>query len=313
MRLLLISAFAASSYASIYVRRTKPFNPLLGETFEYIDKDKKFRLMTEQVSHHPPIAAFTVDGAGYSMWGHAHAKTKFWGKSLEINPTGTISLKLAKYDEVYTWNKITTCMNNVIVGNKWIDNYGELSVCNQTTGHKCLMDFKKQGWFGAHAYEIVGTAYDPDDTACYKIEGLWNDYFAAIPIGSDGEANSSGKMELWKAAPLPDNAKAQYYFTSFTVRLNELADWMTAYLPPTDSRLRPDQRALEDAETDLAQSEKSRLEDKQRAARKKLEETGQSYEPTWFTKGEGDSWVYKGGYWEARHAKKWPSNVPDIF
>lgn len=314
MRLLYISAFAASSYASIYVRRTKPFNPLLGETYEYVDPERQFRLMTEQVSHHPPIAAFTVDSPGYTMWGHAHAKTKFWGKSLEINPTGRISLRLTKFDEVYTWNKITTCMNNVIVGSKWIDNYGELSVCNQTTGHKCLMDFKKQGWFGAHAYEIVGTVHDPDDTMTHKIEGLWNEYFSAIPVSPEtGELNPAAKIELWRVNPLPDNAKQQYYFTSYTMRLNELPAWQKPLLPATDSRLRPDQRALEDAQTDLAQSEKSRLEDKQRAARKRLEESGLVYEPTWFARGEGDTWVYKGGYWEARTKKQWPANVPDIF
>jgi hypothetical protein len=312
-RLLLVSAFASSSYASIYVRRTKPFNPILGETFEFVDRERQFRLMTEQVSHHPPIAAFTVDSPTYTVWGHAHAKTKFWGKSLEINPVGQISMKLHKYDEVYTWNKITTCMNNIIVGSKWIDNYGELSVFNQTTRHKCLMDFKKQGWFGAHAYEIVGTAYDPDDTPFAKVEGLWNDHFASILLDASGEPQPSTRTELWKRTPLPDHSDKQYQFTSFTMRLNELADWMKPYLPPTDSRLRPDQRALEDTQTDFAQSEKSRLEDKQRAARKKLEEAGAAYEPTWFQRGEGDSWVYKGGYWEARQAKQWPGNVPDLF
>ena len=34
----------------------KPFNPLLGETFELVGKD--YRFLAEQVSHHPPITAF---------------------------------------------------------------------------------------------------------------------------------------------------------------------------------------------------------------------------------------------------------------
>jgi hypothetical protein len=37
---------------------------------------------------------------------------------------------------------------------------------------------------------------------------------------------------------------------------------MQAMLPPTDSRLRPDQRALENGELDLASTEKNRLEEK---------------------------------------------------
>jgi hypothetical protein len=42
---------------------------------------------------------------------------------------------------------------------------------------------------------------------------------------------------------------------------------MKAVLPRSDSRLRPDQRALEENNIDLATKEKTRLEEKQRAAR----------------------------------------------
>ena len=40
------------------------------------------------------------------------------------------------------------------------------------------------------------------------------------------------------------------------------------FLPPTDSRLRPDQRHLENGYYDRANAEKLRLEQKQRAVRK---------------------------------------------
>ena len=42
-------------------------------------------------------------------------------------------------------------------------------------------------------------------------------------------------------------------------------------LPPTDSRFRTDQRALENGDIDLATQEKHRLEEKQRARRKRWE------------------------------------------
>jgi ankyrin repeat protein len=52
-RLLLVAAFAVSSYASTVGRVGKPFNPLLGETYEYVRSDRGFRYISEQVSHHP--------------------------------------------------------------------------------------------------------------------------------------------------------------------------------------------------------------------------------------------------------------------
>lgn len=53
-----------------------------------------------------------------------------------------------------------------------------------------------------------------------------------------------------------------------------LSDALKEKLPPSDSRLRPDQRALEMGDTDTAIKEKHRLEENQRARRRKLQEKG---------------------------------------
>lgn len=52
-RIQFVAAFAMSNYSSTLGRTGKPFNPLLGETFEYVRKDRGFRYVSEQVSHHP--------------------------------------------------------------------------------------------------------------------------------------------------------------------------------------------------------------------------------------------------------------------
>lgn len=52
-RMVYVAAFAASEYASTIGRVAKPFNPLLGETYEYVRPDKGYRFLIEQVSHHP--------------------------------------------------------------------------------------------------------------------------------------------------------------------------------------------------------------------------------------------------------------------
>ncbi|GJX76164.1 oxysterol-binding protein-related protein 1D [Tanacetum coccineum] len=80
-------------------------------------------------------------------------------------------------------------------------------------------------------------------------------------------------------------------------------------LPPTDSRLRPNQRHLENGEYELANAEKLRLEQLQRQARK-LQERG--WRPKWFQKDEDGCFHYMGGYWETRDKKDW-NGIPDIF
>ena len=58
-------AWGMAPYSYTIKRTKKPFNPLLGETYEYIDEKKKFRFISEQVSHHPPISAGYCESENY--------------------------------------------------------------------------------------------------------------------------------------------------------------------------------------------------------------------------------------------------------
>lgn len=49
----------------------KPFNPILGETWQAALSDGSTIFM-EQISHHPPVSAFHIEGPGM-LWGLAHA------------------------------------------------------------------------------------------------------------------------------------------------------------------------------------------------------------------------------------------------
>src|SRR3569833_421272 len=76
-RLIYVSAFAASEYASTIGRVAKPFNPLLGEPFEYVRPDKNYRFFIEQVSHHPPIGAAWAESVSYTHLRANETRSKF--------------------------------------------------------------------------------------------------------------------------------------------------------------------------------------------------------------------------------------------
>ena len=78
---------------------------------------------------------------------------------------------------------------------------------------------------------------------------------------------------MWKIDPIVPDGEYYYYFTDFVINLNHLNNDLLRMIPLTDTRLRPDQRALEEGLFDLAASEKHRLEEKQRARRKVYEKT----------------------------------------
>ncbi len=67
-RMLYVAAFAGSYNASMIDRIAKPFNPLLGETCEYVRPDKGYRFLIEQVSHHPPVAAAWAESARWEYF-----------------------------------------------------------------------------------------------------------------------------------------------------------------------------------------------------------------------------------------------------
>jgi len=89
-------------------------------------------------------------------------------------------------------------------------------------------------------------------------------------------------VKLWEVEPRPENSSNYFSFTSFAMCLNELEAHMKPQetLCPTDSRLRPDIRKLEEGDLEGAVTEKNRLEEKQRETRKKRKDK----------KGGGEEW-----------------------
>ncbi|RAH83972.1 hypothetical protein BO86DRAFT_387427 [Aspergillus japonicus CBS 114.51] len=323
-RLLYVAAYAASEYASTIGRVAKPFNPLLGETFEYVRPDKGYRFFIEQVSHHPPIGAAWAESTKWDYYGESALKSKFYGKSFDINLLGTWFLRLRPAsggEELYTWKKVTSSVIGIITGNPTVDNYGLMEIKNWTTGEVCYLDFKPRGWKASSAYQVSGKVVDRDGTPKWSIGGRWNDKiyarhtpgFEAPVSGQDPESTKT--LLVWQCHARPSGIP--FNLTPFVITLNALPKGLKEHLPPTDTRLRPDQRAMEEGEYDLAASEKHRVEEKQRAKRRERETNGDEYQPKWFTRAQcpvtgEEYWAHNGNYWKCRESHDW-SVCEDIF
>ncbi|KAK5163468.1 uncharacterized protein LTR77_010650 [Saxophila tyrrhenica] len=316
-RMVYVAGFAASIYASTIGRVAKPFNPLLGETYEYCRPDLGYRFFIEQVSHHPPVGAAHAQSPKWEYYGESAVKSKFYGKSFEFNPLGTWFLHLRTPDggeEMYTWKKVTSSVVGIITGNPTVDNYGPMEVKNWTTGEVCTLDFKAKGWKANSAYQVAGKVVDAKGTTRWSIGGRWNDkiYARLTPgyeapleqLSGGGKANDKAFL-VWEAHERPTGIP--FNLTPYVVTLNALPESLKPWLAPTDSRLRPDQRAMEEGEYDFAATEKNRVEDGQRARRREREAKGQEFEPRWFKKGRHpvtgeEYWVFNHEYWDVRDA-----------
>lgn len=285
-RLCFVAAFAVSGYAHTRYRTgRKGFNPMLAETFE----DVRMKFLAEKVSHNPVVIAYHAEGQGWELNATSAGKTKFWGKSLEIIPLGTTRLKIG--NDKYEWNKPSSFMRNLMMGTKYLEHCGKMTIQNTTDGATCVLDFKQSGYWGA-SNEVSGMILSPSRDVTARIEGKWDEQIAQV-------LDSSYLHVLWRITPFPKESPQYYGFTAFGMTLNEISSDLEGRLPPTDSRFRPDVLALEHGDDDGAEAQKARVEEMQRDRRRR----GVDRAPRWF-KEDGDGWTYVGGYWEAR-AKGW--------
>ncbi|ERM95326.1 hypothetical protein AMTRI_Chr04g183010 [Amborella trichopoda] len=311
MRMLNVAAFAVSGYASTDGRNCKPFNPLLGETYEADYPDRGLRFFSEKVSHHPMIVACHCEGRGWKFWGDSNLKSKFWGRSIQLDPVGVLTLEFDD-GEVLHWSKVTTSIYNLILGKLYCDHYGTMRIQGNLE-YSCKLKFKEQSIIDRNPHQVQGIVQDKNGKTVATLFGKWDESMHYAMGDCAGKGKGSEPLPetrlLWKRSK-PPKFPTRYNLTSFAITMNELTPGLKEKLPPTDSRLRPDQRCLENGEYESANAEKLRLEQRQRQARK-MQERG--WKPQWFTKEKGkDAYHYVGGYWEARERGDW-GNCPDIF
>jgi hypothetical protein len=106
---------------------------------------------------------------------------------------------------------------------------------------------------------------------------------ASSARGGDGGADDA-RTAAWRFGGRARDAARQYGFTPFAITLNELTPEGTRNLPPTDSRFRPDMRALENGDSEEASRAKVRVEDRNRALALARRKKGETYEPAWFAR-----------------------------
>jgi len=202
-----------------------------------------------------------------------------------------------------------------------VDNYGPMEIKNWTTGEVAHVEFKPRGWKASSAYQISGKVVDAGGRVRVSLGGKWNSkiyarltpgYEATVEEPKDGSAREVHRGSIteqnrafliWQANERPQGIP--FNLTPFVVSFNHVDDGLAPWLAPTDSRFRPDQRAMEEGEYDFAATEKNRLEEGQRARRKERELEGREFVPAWFSQARceitGETyWKFNGEYWDRR-------------
>lgn len=141
-------------YATIYslaklhltVGQQKPFNPILGETFQCKIGDSEFYL--EQTSHHPPRSHFYVKGKNYVLYGYNEPDANGFGNSINISNKGTtiIEFKDKKKLEVFFPEMV---LGGTVLGDRTINFKGILEVVDKANDLFCIVEINpdERGFF----------------------------------------------------------------------------------------------------------------------------------------------------------------------
>lgn len=282
-------------------RVKKPFNPLLGETYEFFEGD--FKMVLEQVSHHPPIHFLRAecDDFIFDYVFYVNAKMNLNGITATPRERSYVFLKRTK--ERFEIILPSVKCKNLVVGKSYIWFFGLLKIVNLNTGDFAEFHFKKKDMKSQECYRIEGFIRNKSEEVVFNIGGYWNSYVKILSAVNDEV------LICQKLNPKIPLYEKMYYFSDFSINLNNLEKSMVNELPPTDSRLRPDLRAYEFGDIKLAAKEKERLEIKQRSKKKYNKKNKIVWKPKWFDfefkKGKILNSEFRGDYWIHRNNNNW--------
>ncbi|KAF2129612.1 hypothetical protein P153DRAFT_367002 [Dothidotthia symphoricarpi CBS 119687] len=158
----------------------KPLNAFLGELFSGSWKDKELgetKLLSEQVSHHPPITACYLwnDKYGVRAEGFTQQEITFNG-SVSIKQKGYAVLHIDKYDEDYLIPVPNIKVKGILGGTPYPELHGEYSLIS-SNGYVSHVKFGGKGFFGGgtkNGFEARLFHVDRPDEDIYTAKGAWN-------------------------------------------------------------------------------------------------------------------------------------------
>jgi oxysterol-binding protein-related protein 9/10/11 len=269
--LLVLTFWLASLRTQFYVDGDvkggikKPLNAFLGEiyTAKWTEGDDSTEIISEQVSHHPPITAVRVwdEKHGISANGYARVEMTFNG-NVNIKQYGHVMLHIDGYNEDYLMPFPYAQVKGLMSGTFYPELTGTYQIVS-TSGFVSEVEFSGKGLLGSgdknHVHATVYRNEDPKKTPIYSVDGCWSDTFTV----RDEAFNKD--VETFDTSISPQ--EPQYH---------ENADpW------ETQVAWRDVIAHLRQGNTKKAGAEKNKLEDAQRVLRKKLRE--ESWESLFFS------------------------------
>jgi hypothetical protein len=276
--LLVLKWFLSSLKNQQYAGRSekegvkKPLNAFLGELFiAHWDDEGVTRLISEQVSHHPPVTACCLwnEKHGVRAEGYTRQEITFNG-SVNIRQIGHAILHLDKWDEDFLIPLPNVKVKGLLSGTPYPELSGSYSIAS-SSGFVSEIDFSGKGFFSGAKNSFQARVYEDVHRTklLYKVSGNWNDKFTIFDVVEDKE------IETYDSANQP----------STRIHVEDIEDQ-----DPWESRRawRGVIESLNKGDMSGTSREKAKVEQGQRNMRKEEERKGKKWKPAFYRQQNGD-------------------------
>lgn len=277
-RMLLVLKWFLSTLKQQYASRNeklgsekKPINPFLGELFlgKWSDSAGETQLVSEQVSHHPPVTAYSIwnNQHGVRLQGYNAQKASF-STTINVKQLGHALLHLDAYDEDYLITLPALHIEGLLKGSPYVE-LNKSSYIVSSSGYTARVDYAGAGWVSGKKNSVTAVVFPhgkekDKKSVIYKADGSWTDEI----VIKDAD----------KHVVVQYNAK-QEPKTPLSVADIEDQD-------PLESRRawKKVAEAIETGDMNVTSVEKTKIEEFQRAARKKEQAEGREWQSTFFSR-----------------------------
>jgi oxysterol-binding protein-related protein 9/10/11 len=252
----------------------KPLNAFLGEVFlaSWSDDTATTEVISEQVSHHPPITACYIwnDEHGVRAEAYSRQETTFSGY-VNIKQVGHAILHIDRYNEDYLLPLPDVKAKGFLSGNPYPEINGSYHIIS-SSGFTSEIKFSESGVFSGARNRFTATLYRTEDQTknpIYTVTGQWSGRYV-FRDASNGTVIDTYDASTTRPAP---------------ISLPDLPDQ-----DPFESRKAWNDviQALRKGDMQGTIAAKSKLENAQRALRRKEAAEGTKWEPLYFSKRKGE-------------------------
>lgn len=151
------------------IQQEKPFNPILGETFQ--GRINGFPIYMEQVSHHPAITYYLMKGKNYWFCGSHEAVANLGANTLAAEQKGTpmVRFPINNTSIYFKWPMFV--IHGAAVGTRYLNFYSKAFAFEKTHGLLCEIVFNVNeiGGFSGLFQKKESYSIDEIGGAIYKV------------------------------------------------------------------------------------------------------------------------------------------------